>query len=245
MKVRNKNFITKIQRIITSDTYGYFCTLDSVFVDFVYGDPFYITLADICYSFLSQRDMDVPLDFECLGMIDTVELVSRLYEEFVKADQCYKKKYTGNTRHRKNYLHKALRHATPRLLQNQMDQNDCFAEIGPESGKMRYFSLDKGDGALMDLLSYRIWKKEHDQRQEYDHQIETLENMIWILPLEEREIVELCLLNFDVDRMIKLLKISKDSLYKKLYRIKTKLREFYLSRKGGENHGHTQKKEVA
>ena len=218
----------RIQQDIKISTYRYFKNTDMIFCDFIYGDKFYATLNDVVYWYFVTKDLDWELEYNMLAVIDTVELVSRLYEKFIKADIYYQQKYSEKDfRHRKNYIIKSLQRATPPLLDKQFDEHSrCAQELKrlrfPK--KFHYYSLDSDDGNFIEYLSWKDWEKSADKEKDLDIKRVRLEHIKHVLNNTEKTVVNMVLENKPYEEISKELKLQQDRIRKILFSAKKKLR---------------------
>jgi len=225
----------RIQEDVKRSTYRYFKDLDTIFCDYIYGDHYYITLEDVLYHYLVKRDLDWGCEFT-LEAIDLVELVSRLYAVFIKADTYYRKTHSADRfRHRKNYIMKALRRATGALVDEQykrqsLNAQELYSVNHPSS--VRYVSLDSDGGRLLEDLSWRGWRGRMDSRKDLDFKRAKLESVVGVLNQTERNVVKLVLENRPYAEISSELNLQQDRIRKVLFSAKKKLRK--KAAEGGE-----------
>lgn len=229
--------IRQIQIEINRAIRDYFKQCDLIFRDYIYGDPYYQTLTDLSYSFLNRWGMGYSIDCQPLGMIDIVQVVSELYAVFIKADKkCKNKKTALSDRHRKNYIHKALRNATWRKLKKQYkryiiftdNQEDLETTLQSNLKRFRYVSLDVyEDDSLADQLSYDRWVSDTEAFRDGEAKKDAIREMMTILNSVEIEVIDLALDGFIYAEMAGKMNLTTEQIGKIFYRAKTKLVNYY------------------
>jgi DNA-binding CsgD family transcriptional regulator len=227
-----------IQKDIHSSTYVYFKNVDLFFRDYIYGDPYYVCLDDAIYRYLVGNSLSKDLDSTMLGIIDFVQLVSRLYEVFIRADRFFRSRYSGKDRDRKNYLMVSLRKATGRLLDQQVNtRNFVYQDTedlgGP--GEFRYVSLFCKDGGLIEDISWRLWKTEQADIRETDFQRQHLDACVGVLNDKERAVVDWLIEGRSNPEICSRLHIEPENLRKIVYAATRKLQKRYLESKSFED----------
>jgi RNA polymerase sigma factor (sigma-70 family) len=222
----------EISQDIIKSTYCYFRNNDLYFRDYVYGDPFYITLEDVIYKYLVTNKYDWDMDYRILGSIDTVRLVSRLYEVFIRADTfSRRKKKTCSERYRKNYIMKCLRRATFRLLQEQFDEQQLTSEdlyhLHNYKKKFRYLSIYSQDGKFLEDLSYKRWKEKLTENEEIESMRTKLDSILDILDDTEKCVIEMVMKNRSHSEIAEQLRVEHDKVRKLLFYAKKKLQKAY------------------
>lgn len=219
----------QIEHDIFKETWRYFRFTDLYFTDYVYGDPYYQgTLKDVVCSYVVKSDLNWGNMHKVTGIIDVVELVTDLYQVFIKADTYFRNQYCEATeRNRKNYLMKSLRNATPRLLDQQLDNHNRICqdleELKNRSGC--YFSLDSQDGRLLEDISLKQWQDERDVLRERERCYDRLHEVSGILNNREKAIISLLLKDYSQTEIAEMLNLNKDSIRKFVYSAKKKMRE--------------------
>ena len=230
--------IKRIQDDITRSTYDYFKYNDRVFRDFIYGDPYYQTLADLSYLFLNTRQLDYSFDCQSLGVIDIDEIVSDLYGVFMKADKKTKnKKPALSDRHRKNYIFKSLRKATWRQLKKQYKRfiglRKRLAKIDEilqdNLKKFRYVSFDVyEEGNLVDQLSYDRWVSDAEADRVNEAKKGAVREMMSVLNSAEADVIDLVLEGLHYADIAKSLDLTTEQIRKIFHRAKIKLKNHYI-----------------
>ncbi len=226
-----------IQRDIFRSTYSYFRQCDRIFTDYIYGDPYYQTLCDLIYSFLGRWQIDYSIDCQCLGLIDVVQLVSDLYAVFIKADVKVKEhKAMLSERYRKNYIHKALRNATWKLLHKQLQryiiikdqQSDIEKVLNDNLRSFRYVSFDVyEEDNFVDQISYERWVAESEIVRDRERKTDVIKEMSSILSASEAQIIDLTLEGWHFSDMAETLKLEVEQVRKIFHRAKNKLTNHY------------------
>jgi len=226
-----KTLKQRIQEDITKSTYYYFNfeEIDPVFRSFVYGDSCYSTLNSSVYWFLTTEQLDWDDDFQVVSAIDTVELVSRLYATFIRADSSFHRKYPhGSERHRKNFIYKFLRQSAAQILKEQFDHYNRICQelkvLNNDPEQFHYFSLDCDHGRFLEYLSWKEWQNDREQEQDWDSQRIRLLGLMNVLNDKERTAVSMVLSGRPYKEIARKLKVSVGRVRKILYSAKKKLK---------------------
>jgi RNA polymerase sigma factor (sigma-70 family) len=223
-----------IQKELYSTTFAYFKYVEVFFKDYVYGDPYYLSLPEVICQYISQNNLDGLVNGRCSGIFDWVELVSRLYERYIKADLSYKSRCSGTERDRKNYLMKSLLNATGHLLREQVDRYQLLCQDNEDvglDGEFRFVSLYSRDGQFLDELSWKMWKTEQDDTRDTEFQRQQLDTCIGALNNMERSVVDLILEGWSNREICNRLHMKPDGVRKVIYSAKQKLRNRHLESK--------------
>lgn len=229
--------IKRIQRDIINETYRYFNHCDRVFKDYIYGDPYYQTLKERIYSFLVKWRLDYSIDLQTLKAFDILQLVSDLYLVFIRADIKYKELEVRHTnRHRKNYIHRALRTETWRLLYKQYKRyvelrkelTDIDEILKSNLKQFRYVSFEVfEDDSFIDQLSYDRWVSETEAFRDSEAKRNIVREMMTVLNSLESEVIEMTLDGFIYTEMAGKLKLTTEQIRKIFHRAKIKLVNYY------------------
>jgi RNA polymerase sigma factor (sigma-70 family) len=222
----------QIANDIRSGTWRYFQNTEMYFCDYIFGDPYYVTLKDVVYRYICDSELDWVVMHGMTGIIDVVELVTRLYEVFIKVDTYFRRQYpAAPERGRKNYLMKCLRKATPRLLQEQLD---CHSRICQDINELQdngfqYISLFCHDGRLIEEISLKRWNEDQAKSMEQDRRWEKLKEASENLNPLERSVIALLLTDCPYREIAERLHLQKDSVRKIIYSAKIKMRDRHES----------------
>jgi hypothetical protein len=216
----------EIQKDITCGTYLYFQSVDLYFRDYIFGDPYYTGLSDVVYRYVFLHNLDWAIDHRITGIIDLVELVSRLYEVFIKADILFRRRNSDINRERKNYLMKVLRKATGRLLDEQYNKHYLLCQDLDDQGssEYRFVSIYSHDGQILDQVSWHRWREEQAATQENDLREQRLGVHMDVLNDQERSVITLLLDGKSKLEICEALHIDRSKLRKVAYSVKTKFR---------------------
>jgi DNA-binding CsgD family transcriptional regulator len=224
-----KPFKQIIQKELYSTTFAYFKYVEVFFKDYVYGDPYYLSLPEVICRYISQNHLDELVNGRCSGIFDWIELVSRLYERYIKADLFYKSSCSGNERDRKNYLMKSLLNETGHLLNEQLDRYQLLCQDNEElhHPEFKHVSIYCRVGLFLDDLSWKMWKMEQDDIRDIEFQRQLLDASIGVLNNTEHSVVDLILEGWSNREICNRLRLKQDSLRKIIYSAKRKLRKRY------------------
>ena len=218
----------QIKRDIRNSTYTYYKNTDLNFRDYIYGDKYYVTLADVIYRYLTTNNSDWDWEYTMLGNIDIDLLVNNLYLHYIRADKMFSNNYAGkDERHRKNYIMKALRNATEPLLVKQLKDNEVVAQELTELNNFKnlhYISIYSQEGGLLEDLSYKIWEKEKSKNDETEDQINQLAKIFKYLNPLERKVIYLVIKNKTYSQIAGYLQIDQDRIRKIIYIATEKLK---------------------
>lgn len=216
----------EIQKDITGCTLRYFHTVDLYFRDFVYGDTYYTCLPDVVERYILVNNLDWAIDHRITGIIDLVEVVSRLYEVFIKADIYFQRHNSDNGRERKNYLMKSLRKATGRLLDEQYNKHNLLCQDleDQETSGCRFVSIYAHEGQVLDRISWSRWREDQGAIHENDLRRQRLEVHMNTLNDQEKTVIELLLEGKSRNEICEAMQIDCKRLRKVTYSLKTKFR---------------------
>lgn len=219
----------QIEHDIFKETWRYFSFTDLYFRDYVYGDPYYQgTLKDVIYSYVVKSDLNWGNMHKVTGIIDVVELVTDLYEVFIKADTYFRNQYCRATeRERKNYLMKSLRNVTPRLLDQQLDNHNRICQELDElkNSSCCYFSLDSQNGRLLEDISLNQWQNERDKNREIEFRLGRLQKLSGCLNDKEQSVINLLIKNYSYQEIADMLNLNWNSIKRIVYSAKNKICE--------------------
>ena len=217
----------QIKTDIKNSTYSYYKNTDPYFCDFIYGDPYYVTLEDVIYRYLTT-DTSLELDYT-LGNVDIDLLVNDLYLHYIKTDKKFIQNYAGsNERHRKNYMMISLRNATEPLLIKQFKENEIISQEFDELNNytdFHYISIYSQDGRFLEDLSYNLWEKEKAENNEIKIQIGKLAEIYKYLNPLQRKVVYWVLKNKTHSEIASILQIDQDKIRKIIYSSTEKLKD--------------------
>ena len=218
----------KIEKAISNSTYTYYKNTNLYFRDYIYGDRYYVTLADVIYRFLTVNALDWDFEYVILGNIDIDLLVNDLYLHYIKADKKCSENYASSSqRFQKNYIMIALRNATCPLLKKQFKQFEVIAQDIEELNsckKLHYISIYSQDGRLLEDLSYNFWEKEKSKKDDIEIKTSQLAEIFKILDPLQRKVVYLVTKNKTYSDIANILQVEQDKVRKILYSATKKLK---------------------
>jgi hypothetical protein len=216
----------EIQKDITCCTYRYFQAVDLYFRDYIYGDPYYTGLADVVVRYVLLNNLDWAIDHRITGIIDLVELVSRHYEVFIKADIYFRRRNSDIGRERKNYLMKSLRKATGRLLDEQYNKHNLLCQDleDQEASGYKFVSIYAHEGQVLDRVSWNRWREDQAKVKNNSLIRQRIEVHMNVLNDQEKTVIELLLDGKSRTEICEAMQIDCKRLRKVTYSLKTKIR---------------------